>query len=52
MCRSLLRSLKMPEGARQKSQLMQALIEERTQREKKVAQAFDKRSVKELRRSD
>ena len=46
---ALLRSLKMPEGARHKSQLLQALMEERIQKEKKVAQAFDKETVRELR---
>jgi len=47
---ALLRSLKMPEGARHKSQLLQALMEERIQKEKKVAQAFDKETVRELRK--
>jgi CHAD domain-containing protein len=46
----LLRSLKMPEGARHKSQLMQMLMEERGEREKKVVQAFDRRTVRELRK--
>ena len=46
----LLRSLKMPEGARHKSQLMQMLMEERDEREKKVMQAFDRRTVRELRK--
>ncbi len=45
---ALLRSLKMPEGARHKSQLMQTLMDERAQREKKLIQAFDKKTVREL----
>jgi CHAD domain-containing protein len=47
---SLLGSLKMPEGARHKSQLLQALMEERVQREKKIAEAFDKPTTRELRK--
>jgi CHAD domain-containing protein len=45
---ALLRSLKMPEGARHKSQLVQTLADERNRREKKVAQAFDKQTIREL----
>lgn len=45
---ALLRSLKMPEGARHKSHLLQALMEERVRREKKVTEAFDKQTVREL----
>jgi CHAD domain-containing protein len=47
---ALLRGLKMPEGARHKAQLLQLLMEERIQREKKVAEAFDKPTVRELRK--
>jgi len=47
---SLLRGLKMAEGARHKAQLLQALMEERVQAEKKVAAAFDKSTIRELRK--
>jgi CHAD domain-containing protein len=47
---ALLRSLKMPEGARHKSQLLQMLMAERGEREKKVVRAFDRRTVRELRK--
>ena len=47
---TLLRGLKMPEGARHKSQLLHALLEDRAQREKKVMQAFDRETVRELRK--
>jgi len=47
---SLLRNLKMPEGARHKTQLLQALTEERSLHEKKVASLFDKRTLRELRK--
>jgi CHAD domain-containing protein len=46
----LLRSLKMPEGARHKSQLLQALLDDRGQRERKVEQAFDRQTVRQLRK--
>jgi CHAD domain-containing protein len=47
---SLLRGLKMAEGARHKAQLLQTLMEEQVQAEKKVAAAFDKSTVRELRK--
>ena len=46
----LLRGLKLPEAARQKSQLLHTLSEERLQKEKKVGTAFDKATVRELRK--
>jgi CHAD domain-containing protein len=45
-----LRNLKVPEYHGHKAQLMRTLAEERGQREKKLAKAFDKKSVQELRR--
>jgi CHAD domain-containing protein len=47
---ALLRGLKIPEAARHKSQLVQTLTEERMQKEKKVGTAFDKATVRELRK--
>jgi CHAD domain-containing protein len=47
---SALRNLKIPESARQKSQILQALTDERAAKEKKIAQLFDKTAVRELRR--
>jgi CHAD domain-containing protein len=47
---ALLRGLKIPEGARHKAQLLQTLAEERAQKEKKVGTAFDKETVRELRK--
>jgi CHAD domain-containing protein len=47
---ALLRNLKIPEGARQKSQLLAELSEERMRRQKKLESAFDKKSVRELRK--
>jgi CHAD domain-containing protein len=47
---ALLRSLKMPEGARHKSQLLQTLLDERIRREKKLEQAFEKKPVRELKK--
>lgn len=47
---SLLRALKMPEGARHKAQLLQALSEERTRREDKLAACFDASTLRELRK--
>jgi CHAD domain-containing protein len=46
----LLRGLKLPEGARHKAQLLQTLIEQRSQKEAKVEVAFDKEVVRELRK--
>jgi CHAD domain-containing protein len=46
----LLRSLKIPEGARHKAQLLQALAEERTRKEKKMEAAFKPDVVRELRK--
>lgn len=45
-----LRGLKIPEGNGHKSQFMAALVEERAQREKKLARAFDRDTASEIRR--
>jgi len=45
-----LRSLKAPQANGHKSQLMNALVEERTQREKKLAKAFDPQTAAEIRK--
>ena len=45
-----LRSLKIPGGNSHKAQFMDALVEERTQREKKLAHAFDRKTADEIRR--
>jgi CHAD domain-containing protein len=45
-----LRSLKVPGGNGHKVQFMDALVEERTQREKKLARAFDRETANEIRR--
>jgi CHAD domain-containing protein len=47
---SSLRSLKIPGGNGHKSQFMTALVEERVEREKKLARAFDRETVDEIRR--
>jgi len=47
---SILRNLKIPQEARRKSQLLQSLAEERGLREKRLAQAFDKDVLRDLRR--
>ncbi|MGH9499608.1 MAG: CHAD domain-containing protein [Terriglobales bacterium] len=45
-----LRTLKIPGGNGHKSQFMDALVEERAQREKKLARAFDRKTADEIRR--
>jgi len=45
-----LRSLKIPGGNGHKARLMDALVEERVQREKKLARAFDRETADEIRR--
>ena len=45
-----LRSLKMPEQARRKSQLLRTLAEERAQREKRLVKSLDKKTVAEVRK--
>jgi CHAD domain-containing protein len=45
-----LRNLKIPEAAKQKRQLLVALTEERLQGENKLAEAFDKDTMRELRK--
>jgi CHAD domain-containing protein len=45
-----LRSLKIPGGNGHKAQFMDALVEERAQREKKLARAFDRETAAEIRR--
>jgi len=45
-----LRSLKIPAGNGHKSQFMDTLVEERAQREKKLARAFDRKTADEIRR--
>jgi CHAD domain-containing protein len=45
-----LRSLKIPGGNGHKAQFMDALVEERAQREKKLARAFDRKTADEIRR--
>jgi CHAD domain-containing protein len=45
-----LRSLKVLGGNGHKAQFMEALVEERAQREKKLAQAFDRKTADEIRR--
>jgi CHAD domain-containing protein len=45
-----LRSLKVPSGNGHKAQFMDALVEERAQREKKLARAFDRETADEIRR--
>jgi CHAD domain-containing protein len=45
-----LRSLKIPGGNGHKAQFMEALVEERAQREKKLAHAFDRETANEIRR--
>ena len=47
---TLLRSLKTPHAAAQKSQLYRALVDERVKREKKLSKAFDKDTVAEIRK--
>jgi CHAD domain-containing protein len=47
---SSLRSLKVPQEATQKSELIQALVEERREREKKLGRAFDHQTLQDLRR--
>jgi CHAD domain-containing protein len=47
---ALLRNLKVPEVARQKAQLLAALGEERARRQAKLEAAFDKATVRELRK--
>jgi CHAD domain-containing protein len=45
-----LRSLKIPGGNGHKARFMDALVEERAQREKKLAHAFDRKTADEIRR--
>jgi CHAD domain-containing protein len=45
-----LRGLKFPEANGHKSQLMDALVEERAQRERKLARAFDRDTIAEIRK--
>ncbi len=45
-----LRSLKMPEQAMRKSQLLRTLAEERAQREKRLVKSLDKKTVAEVRK--
>src|SRR5947207_13828952 len=45
-----LRSLKLPQEAERKSQLLRLLADERSAREKKLARAFDQQQVSQLRR--
>jgi CHAD domain-containing protein len=45
-----LRALKFPQANGHKSQLMEALVEERTRREQKLAKAFDRRTTAEIRK--
>jgi len=45
-----LRSLKIPGGNGHKAQFMNALVEERTRREKKLVHAFDRETATEIRR--
>ena len=47
---SALRSLKIPEDAKRKSQLIRTLVEERIGREHKLVKAFDAETIKELRK--
>jgi CHAD domain-containing protein len=47
---SSLRNLKIPQEPGRKTQLLRALTEERSQREKKLVKAFDKETVRELRK--
>jgi CHAD domain-containing protein len=47
---SLLRNLKIPQEPGRKTQLLRALAEERSQREKKLVKSFDKETVRELRK--
>ncbi len=47
---ALLRNFKMPEGARHKRQLLEALVEERTRKESKFAEAVDKNTMRDLRK--
>jgi len=45
-----LRALKFPQANGHKSQLMEALVEERAKRERKLAKAFDRRTTTEIRK--
>jgi CHAD domain-containing protein len=45
-----LRSLKVPEGNGHKSQFVDALVQERTRHEQKLAKAFDRKTAEEVRR--
>ncbi len=45
-----LRSLKIPEGNGHKSQFVDALVQERTRREQKLAKAFNRETAEEVRR--
>jgi CHAD domain-containing protein len=47
---ALLRGLKLPQAAAQKSQLMRGLAEDRAKRAKKLAKALDEKAVGELRK--
>ena len=47
---ALLRNFKMPEGARHKRQLLEALVEERARKESKFAEAVDKNTMRDLRK--
>lgn len=47
---SALRNLRLPEGTAHKTQLMRTLTEERLRREKKLARAFGRETVRDLRK--
>lgn len=47
---ALLQNLKLPQDPRRKNQLLNAMAEEREEREKKLAKAFDAETVRELRK--
>lgn len=47
---ALLRNLRVPQDATRKSALLELLLDERRRRERKVSRAFDKKTVRELRR--
>jgi CHAD domain-containing protein len=47
---ALLRNLRVPQDATRKSELLESLLDERSRRERKVSRAFDRKTVRELRR--
>jgi len=47
---SCLRDLKIPQGNGHKAQFLEMLVQERAQREKKLAKAFDRRTAAEIRK--